>query len=89
MNTTSTPPVLRKVIFSYDENKFAKTIARFTEDLLKSIKIGVWAHDPKTGKCTNILESTSSGDELDNLIKNAAYTTFEGHPIDLFKIGIV
>lgn len=82
-------PYSRKVLLKYDEAKFSKTIARLTPDLLSEVKIGVWALNPNNnGRCINLLESTLSGSEFDELTKKAAYTTFEGSTISLRKLGV-
>ena len=74
-------------MFFYNEKKFAKTIARFTEQLLSEIKVAVWA-PTKDGQYVNILTSDLSGDEFETLSKKAEYTTYEGHYLDLQEIGV-
>lgn len=89
MNTTQTTPPqdIRKVMFNYNEKKFAKTIARFTKQLLSEIKVAVWA-PTKDGQFVNILTTDLSGEAFENLSKKAQYTTYEGHFLDLQKIGV-
>lgn len=90
-NITSTPPVpqTRKVIFNYNEQKFAKTIARLNKSLLSEIKISVWSLDPTgTGNCINILDSNLSDSEFDKLAADAAYVIYEGTPLSLRQIGV-
>ncbi len=88
MNNSSTSTDNRKFIFPYDEKKFAKTISRMTPALLETIKIGVYALNP-SGECVNILKSKLSGKSFESLVNRASYTTYEGHYLDLAKIGLV
>lgn len=89
-NSTTPPNDVRKVIFPYDEKKFAKTISRIKEEILSAIKISVYApSSDECGQYINILESSLSGDDFSSLEGKAAYTVFEGHYLDLANIGIV
>lgn len=91
MNTNSTPPIkyTRKVIFNYDENKFAKTISRMTKSLLSQVKVSVWALTPDSnGHCINLLTSDLSEVNYDKLAEHAAYTVYEGTPEALRKLGV-
>lgn len=92
MSKTTTPPHFdetRKVIFSYNEEKFAKTIAKMKDDTLDSINVCVWAPINENGNMANILKSALSGEAFENLCRNALYTTYEGHKHDLQKIGVL
>lgn len=90
-NATTTPPSMKnfhkQVLFKYDENKFAKTISRLTHDLIKDVKIGVWAI-MENGKCINLLDCTLAESEFDALASKATYTTFEGPRLSLEAIGV-
>ena len=90
MNTKkNTPPEPKTVIFRYDEQKFAKTIARLTKALMSDIKVAVWAmEEDDTGKCINVLDSKLSGEEFDALAKKALYTSYKGTPAALREIGV-
>lgn len=87
MNTSTASHDTIKFIFPYDENKFAKTISRMNPTLIGAIRISVWAHS-SDGHYVNILKSTLSGTEFDQLAANALYTTYEGNYLDLAKIGL-
>lgn len=88
MNSEAKPDGTIKLLFLYDENKFSETVTRMTSALIDAIHIGVWAPGPG-GYCVNILESNLSGTDFDSLAQRAAYTTYEGHFLDLAKIGLV
>lgn len=93
MNTTTTPPVqedkTRKIIFDYDEKKFAKTISRLTKDLISEVKIAVWALIPNSdGKCINLLDCALSSEDFETASKHAIYTVYEGSALALRELGV-
>lgn len=87
-NTTPPQTFKRKVLFSYDERKFKKTISRLTPDLLKDIKISVFSTPDKDGNCIEILTSNLQDTDFDALAETAAYTMYEGSCSALSTLGV-
>ena len=83
INTTTTPPnpEYRTVIKSFDKSSLSEVTTKLRSGM--DVVIGIW-----TDSNENLMESTLSGKEFYNLVSQAKYVTYYGHPLELFELGV-
>lgn len=83
MNTQTTPPnqEYRTVIKPFNKSTLSGVTAKLRCGM--DVVIGIWTESNE-----NIMESTLSGKEFFELVSQAKYVTYYGHPLDLSKLGV-